>query len=75
MCLNEKYMHTYTHIYMGSTLVTVYVSVCVYIYLYIGTCVFPKGFEVKSFPLRYQNTTFVYTIHSVEVYLYYFKYL
>ena len=32
-------------------------------------------FEAESFPLKYQHTTFEYKIHSIEVDLYYFKYL
>ena len=39
------------------------------------TCVLPKGFEVESFQLKCQHPTFKYKIHSVEVDLYYFKYL
>ena len=39
------------------------------------TCVLLKGFEAESFPLKYQHPTFEYKIHSIEVDLYYFKYL
>jgi len=39
------------------------------------TCVLPKGFEPRSFPLKFSPLTFEYMIHSVEVDLYYFKYL
>ena len=52
-----------------------------YIYIYINkerereTCVLSKGFEPGFFPLKYQHPTFEYKIHSVEVDLYYFKYL
>ena len=33
------------------------------------------SFEAESFPLKYQHPIFEYKIHSVEVDLYYFKYL
>ena len=33
----------------------------------------PEGFEPDSFPLKYQQPTFKYKIHSVEVDLYYLK--
>ena len=39
------------------------------------TCVVLKRFEPESFPLKYNPTTFEYRIHSVEVDLYYFKYI
>jgi len=39
------------------------------------TCVIPEGFEAESFPLKYNPTSSEYKIHSVEVDLYYFKYL
>ena len=39
------------------------------------TCVLPKGFEPEFFPLKFNPPTFEYKIHSVEVDLYYFKYL
>jgi len=53
------------------------------IYIYIererererDTCVLPKGFELESFQLKYNPPTFKYNIHSLEVDLYYFKYL
>ena len=35
----------------------------------------PEGFEPESFPLKYNTPTFEYKIHSVEIDLYYFKYL
>ena len=47
----------------------------IYMYMYMYTCVLPKGFELKSFQLKYNSLTFEYKIHSVEVDLYYFKYL
>ena len=34
-----------------------------------------KGFEPGFFPLKFNPLTFEYKIHSVEVDLYYFKYL
>ena len=34
-----------------------------------------KGFEAESFSLKYQHPIFENKIHSVEVDLYYFKYL
>ena len=34
-----------------------------------------RSFEAKSFPLKFNPPTFEYKIHSVEVDLYYFKYL
>jgi len=39
------------------------------------TCILPKGFELGSFSLKFNPTTSEYKIYSVEVDLYYFKYL
>jgi len=68
--------------------VCVCIDVCVYMYmlmrvLMIGmcvcvereTCVVLEGFESESFPLKYNHTSSEYKIHSIEVDLYYFKYL
>ena len=46
-----------------------------YTYIYIHTCLLSKGFEPESFQLKYNLSTFEYKIHSVEVDVYYFKYL
>ena len=43
--------------------------------LYTHTYVLQKGFEAESFTHKYQHPTFEYKIYSVEVDLYYFKYL
>ena len=51
----------------------VYLSLSIYIDIYTHTCVIPKGFEPESFLLKYQNLTFKYGIHSIEVDLYYLK--
>ena len=45
------------------------------LYIERETCVLTKGFEPKSFPLKFNPPTFEYKIHYVEVDLYYFKYL
>ena len=39
------------------------------------TCVLLKEFKPGSFPLKFNSPTFEYKIHSVEVDVYYFKYL
>ena len=44
-------------------------------YRYRETCIVPEGFEPEFFPLKYNHTSSKYKIHSVEVDLYYFKYL
>ena len=49
----------------------IFLSVCVE----RETCVVPKRFEPEYLPLKYNPTSSEYKIHSVEVDLYYFKYL
>jgi len=39
------------------------------------SCVIPEGLEPQSFSLKYNHKSSEYKIHSVEVDLYYFKYL
>ena len=51
------------------------IYVCVCVERERETCVLPKGFKPESFQLKYNPPTFEYKIHSVEVDLYYFKYL
>ena len=41
----------------------------------VCVCVIPEESELKSFLLKYNPPTFEYKVHSVEVDLYYFKYL
>ena len=68
--LNLSRKDSYSNLF-GMT--QVYLYMCVYICVY--TCVLPKGFEHESFQLKYNPLTFEYKIYSVDVDLYYFKYL
>ena len=62
------YIYVYVHIYVHMC-----VCVCVCVERERETCVLSKGFELESFPLKFNPPTFEYKIHSVEVDLYYSK--
>ena len=58
--LSQYAMYTYVHV------------MCSYTHIWVRLVPFRKP---ETFPLKYQLQTFKYKIHSVEVNLYYFKYL